>query len=391
MQAFKWDDCFATGLVDVDEQHKRLIDLINRFGLLVIREEGASTVELETVFLKLFQYARYHFANEEALMTASGLTSQYVESHRKEHLQFIDEILLLSKEITTDNRGAAKILLEFLTHWLAYHILGTDLFMARQIAVTRSGSQTLDVDPADKRTHDPAKDALLSALNGLFQQVSDRNRALMQMNRTLDARVAERTLALLDANQQLDAIANTDVLTQLPNRRHAMRSLKRVWLNAVSSDTALACMMVDADGLKQINDGHGHDAGDVVLQELSKELQNAVRTDDLVCRLGGDEFLIICWDTPLDGALQLAQKIRSEVAALRVSVGGGEWRGSISVGVAVRTAGMNSMDDLLKAADLGVYAAKRKGRNCVAVADSFETRSTTMARAFGLSANGNIL
>ena len=377
MRAFKWDDCFATGVADVDEQHKRLVDLINRFGLLVMREEGASTLELDVVFDELFQYARYHFANEEALMVSGGLTSQYVESHRKKHLQFIDEVTHLNQEMTTDNRGAAKGLLEFLTHWLAYHILGTDLFMARQISVIKSGSQTLDADPADKRTHDPAKDALLKALNGLYQQVSERNQALVQMNRTLEARVAERTqaltertLALLDANQQLDSIANTDVLTQLPNRRHAMRSLKRVWLNAVCSDAALACMMVDADGLKQINDSHGHDAGDVVLQELSKELQNAVRTDDLVCRLGGDEFLIICWDTPLDGALQLAQKIRSDVAALRVSVGGGEWRGSISVGVAARTADMDSMDDLLKTADLGVYAAKRKGRNCVALADS---------------------
>jgi hemerythrin len=85
--------------------------------------------------------------------------------------------------------------------------------------------------------------------------------------------------------------------------------------------------------------------------------------------LGGDEFLIICADTPMDGALQLAEKIRADVAALRVGAGSGVWCGSISVGVAVRKAGLKSMDDLLKAADLGVYAAKRRGRNCVAVAD----------------------
>jgi hypothetical protein len=143
MPGFKWDDCFATGLVDVDEQHQRLVDLINRFGLLVMRGEGASTVELEMAFSKFFQYARYHFANEEALMTA----------------------------------------------------------------------------------------------------------------------------------------------------------------------------------------------------------------------------------TQLDGALQLAKIICTQVAALRVSAGTGTWRGSVSVGVAVRTAGMQSMEDLLKAADLGVYTAKRLGRSCFAVAD----------------------
>jgi hemerythrin len=181
--------------------------------------------------------------------------------------------------------------------------------------------------------------------------------------------LTEKTQALADANQQLDDIANTDVLTDLPNRRHAMRSFQRAWLEAASSNTALACMMIDADGFKQINDTQGHDAGDRVLQALSMQLRNAVRTDDLVCRLGGDEFLIICAATPMDGALQLAEKIRSDVAALRVNAGAGEWRGSVSIGVAVRTAEMSSMEDLLKTADLGVYAAKRNGRNCVAVAD----------------------
>ena len=369
MQAFQWTHCFATGLADVDEQHQRLVDVINRFGDLIMREEGATAAELEVVFAELAQYAGFHFAEEEGLMAASGLAPQYIESHRQTHLQFMDEVALLYAGISADNRGAAKGLLEFLTNWLAYHILGSDQYLARQIALITSGGDLNAAAQPDAPAQDPAKDALLSALNGLFQQVSERNHALVQLNKTLEARVAERTQALMDANQQLDDIANTDVLTHLPNRRHAMRSFQRAWVDAINSNAALACMMIDADGFKQINDTYGHDAGDGVLRALSKQMRNAVRTDDLVCRLGGDEFLIICTDTPMDGALQLAEKIRSEVAALRVSAGSGEWRGSISVGVAVRTAAMASMEDLLKAADLGVYAAKRKGRNCVAVAD----------------------
>jgi hemerythrin len=377
MQAFQWNHCFATGLADVDEQHQRLVDVINRFGALIMREDGATAAELEVVFAELAQYASFHFAEEEALMAASGLTPQYVESHRQKHLQFMAEVTLLYEGISADNRGAAKGLLEFLTNWLAYHILGSDQFMAKQIALIASGGgDSRGVTQPDAQVQDPAMDALLAALNGLFQQVSDRNHALVHLNKTLEARVSERTQALTektqalaDANQQLDDIANTDVLTDLPNRRHAMRSFQRAWSEAVSSNTALACMMIDADGFKQINDTHGHDAGDRVLQALSMQLRNAVRTDDLVCRLGGDEFLIICAATPMDGALQLAEKIRADVAALRVSAGASEWRGSVSIGVAVRTAGMNSMEDLLKTADLGVYAAKRNGRNCVAVAD----------------------
>jgi hemerythrin len=134
----------------------------------------------------------------------------------------------------------------------------------------------------------------------------------------------------------------------------------------VRDGTPLACLMIDADGFKVINDTHGHDAGDAVLRALSAQLQHAVRTDDIVCRLGGDEFLIICTGTPLSGALKLAEAVRSEVAALRVPAGAGVWRGSISIGVAARTDAMKGVDDLMKEADLGLYAAKRNGRNCVA-------------------------
>jgi hemerythrin len=369
MHAFQWNDCFSTGLCDVDEQHHRLVDLINRFGELVMREEGASAMEIEEVFQELARYAKFHFSEEETLMATCGLHPQYVEAHRHKHLKFMDEVSLLYTATSADNRVAAKGLLQFLTDWLAYHILGDDQFMARKIALITSGGSLQDIDQANAPSHDPAKDALLSALNGLFQQVSDRNHELVQLNKTLEARVADRTQALTEANQRLDYIANTDALTQLPNRRNAMRSLSLAWNESVSSDTALACMMIDADGFKQINDTHGHDAGDEVLRVLSRQLRNAVRTDDLVCRLGGDEFLIICPATTMNGALQLAEKIRADVAALRVSAGTGEWCGSVSVGVAVRTVVLTKVEELLKAADLGVYAAKHKGRNCVAFAD----------------------
>ncbi len=308
-------------------------------------------------------------------MAVKGLTPNYIESHRQNHAKFMDEVTHLYSGVTADNRESAKGLLQFLTNWLAYHILGSDQLMARQIAHIADGGDVNDVSATDAPNQDPATDALLNALNGLFQQVSERNHELVQLTKTLEARVSERTQALTertqaltDANQQLDAIANTDVLTTLPNRRYAMRSLASSWDKAMHVDASMACIMIDADGFKQINDTHGHDAGDDVLRALSRKLRQAVRTDDIVCRLGGDEFLIICEDTDLGGALKVAEKIRSEVAALRVRAGTGEWVGSVSVGVAIRIREMKGMEDLLKAADLGVYAAKRNGRNCVAVA-----------------------
>ena len=366
MDAFRWNPCFVTGLSDVDGQHHRLVDLINRFGEMVMREDGASVLELDAVFLELADYAQYHFSEEEHMMAAVGLDPRYIVHHKQTHASFLEEVSLLQGSVDANNREAAKSLLQFLTHWLAYHILGSDQFMARQIAAIKSGTPAADAYLAGATAIDPATDTLLTALNGLFQQVSERNRQLVQLNKTLEARVAERTHALTDANQRLDELANTDALTRLPNRRYARRSFALEWETAVRDGAPLACLMIDADGFKVINDTYGHDAGDTVLRALAAQLQHAVRTDDIVCRLGGDEFLIICTRTPLSGALILAETVRSEVAALRVPAGQGEWRGSVSIGVAARTNAMNDLDDLMKEADLGLYAAKRNGRNCVA-------------------------
>jgi len=128
----------------------------------------------------------------------------------------------------------------------------------------------------------------------------------------------------------------------------------------------------------QENDTCGHDAGDDVLRHLSRALKGAGRTDDIVCRLGGDEFLIICPDTDLEGGLYVAGMVCDRVAALSVPTGQGAWTGSISVGVSVRTSGMDDFDALVKAADGGVYEAKGAGKGCVRTvhAGSSECRKT---------------
>ena len=375
MEAFRWTPNFVTGLSEVDDQHRGLVNVINRFGELVMRQQTAAADELEAVFGELTRYAQYHFFEEESLMLGKHLDMRHITLHQQAHRSFLDEVTLLHGGISASNRDAAKSLLQFLTHWLAYHILGCDQFMAKQIASIGAGRSAEDAYLTDSPTTDPATDILLTALNGLFQQVSERNRELVELNRTLEMRVTERTQALQQANRRLEDLANTDTLTGLPNRRYALQSFAQEWEASIGNDTPLACMMIDADGFKLINDSHGHDAGDAVLRALSSRLRHAVRTDDIVCRLGGDEFLIICARTPLAGALQLAEAIRREVAALKVPAGASEWQGSISVGVAARTPAMSGIESLMKSADLGVYAAKRKGRNCVAVEENGQTNS----------------
>jgi hemerythrin len=261
---------------------------------------------------------------------------------------------------------AAQRLLKFLTYWLAHHILGTDQSMARQVAAIQAGQKPEEAFAAEQVMKEGATEPLLHALTGLFQQVSERNRELQELNATLETKVAQRTHSLAEANHLLEQMARTDVLTGLPNRRHAMAALAQAWLASVQDASPLACMMIDADGFKQANDKYGHDAGDEVLRQLSRQLRYTVRTDDIVCRLGGDEFLIICPNTTVEGALQVAETMRREIAKLHVPVNGGEWLGSISVGVATKSAAMRNFEELIKAADEGLYTAKRDGRNRVA-------------------------
>jgi hemerythrin len=368
MQSFQWDKHFVTGLAEVDKQHHHLVDVLNQFGDMLTQQQGVAFAEIEKVFGELAAYAQYHFAEEERLMDETSVDQRHQEHHRHEHVSFLEEVTLMHAGIAPDNPDTAKPLLKFLVYWLAYHILGSDQSMAKQIFAIQSGQTPDEAFIAEERMKEGAVEPLLHALTGLFQQVSERNRELHQLNQTLEIKVAQRTSELADANHQLEEISLTDVLTGLPNRRHAMRRLEQGWLESIKENTPLACMMVDADGFKQVNDNYGHDAGDEVLRQLSRNLRYAVRTDDIVCRLGGDEFLVICPRTPQDGAAQLAEKIRAAVAALRVPAGGGEWRGSISIGVAVRKPGMDNFEQLIKAADDGVYAAKKNGRNCVAMA-----------------------
>jgi diguanylate cyclase (GGDEF)-like protein/hemerythrin-like metal-binding protein len=366
MESFVWNPCFVTGLADIDAQHHQLVNVINRFGDLIMGQDGAPIEAIEQVFEELAQYAQYHFAEEEALMLAQSLDPRYIAQHKQSHASFFDEVQYLHGGITVHSRDSARSLMQFLTQWLAYHILGTDQFMAKQIAAIEAGARPEDAYLDEVVTKDPAMDALLAALNGLFHQVSQRNHALMQLNRNLEERVAQRTQALTEANRRLDDLANTDILTGLANRRCALRRFAADWDQSVIEGSPLSCIMIDADGFKPINDRYGHDAGDMVLRALAAQLKNTVRTDDMLCRLGGDEFLVICANTPLEGALILAESMRQSVSLLRVKVGQGEWQGSVSMGVACRLQTMPALEFLMKAADQGLYAAKKNGRNCVA-------------------------
>jgi diguanylate cyclase (GGDEF)-like protein len=165
-------------------------------------------------------------------------------------------------------------------------------------------------------------------------------------------------------NRKLHQVALTDFLTGFPNRRYAMARLQQDWASSIRSNRPLSCMVIDVDQFKQVNDNYGHDVGDTMLKQSAHTIKSALRTEDVICRMGGDEFLVICPDTDLDSALVCAERVRQAMSKLAIQVGSISLGSSVSIGVAQRVSSMADVSALIKRADEGVYLAKAGGRNC---------------------------
>jgi diguanylate cyclase (GGDEF)-like protein len=187
----------------------------------------------------------------------------------------------------------------------------------------------------------------------------------------------EQVARLAVLTRKLRAAAMTDPLTELPNRRYAMRRLEEEWASGNRNGAPLSAVLIDIDHFKLVNDRHGHHVGDCVLREVSELIDATTREEDVTARIGGEEFLVICPNTAADGALQCAERVRAAVEQHLFQGSDFQLSVTVSVGVATRGEGCESIDDLLQFADAATYDAKGAGRNTVRVwaSDSSRRRS----------------
>lgn len=182
---------------------------------------------------------------------------------------------------------------------------------------------------------------------------------------------AERELAVSSsgewarANRRLLHEALTDPLTQLPNRRYGLDRFAQEWDIAVSNDLPIACLMLDIDHFKRVNDEHGHDVGDVVLRQIAAVIEHCCRRSDIFFRYGGEEFCGICPATTVAEAIQLAERITGAVRNDRCGLPDNFFQVTLSIGVAVRAQNMTEPNELIGLADRALYAAKEGGRDRV--------------------------
>jgi two-component system, NtrC family, sensor kinase len=184
MKAFVWNRLFFTGIESIDAQHRRLVDITNELGDLALGGEEISEGRMQILFKQLSDYAREHFHDEEMLMRQAGLDARHVEPHVSHHHQFVEQLTAMWRA-----RGAMKhpteTLHDFLAAWLAFHILGEDQSMARQMARVTAGESAEIAYELEAQPKDNSSAILLQALQTLYHLLAEQNRELAEANQRL--------------------------------------------------------------------------------------------------------------------------------------------------------------------------------------------------------------
>ena len=164
---------------------------------------------------------------------------------------------------------------------------------------------------------------------------------------------------------ELKIISSTDSLTNIYNRRYFFESANGIVNLAKREEVPVGFLMLDIDNFKSINDIHGHQVGDKILVDFSRQIEKMTRSSDVFARVGGEEFALLLYNTSSDNARTIAQNICSSIDEKLFRYSDVDIEVTVSIGVSILTKSIQNIDELYKLADLKLYEAKRAGRNCV--------------------------
>lgn len=165
--------------------------------------------------------------------------------------------------------------------------------------------------------------------------------------------------------QRAQLLSETDELTGLFNTRGFAIAANRLFGQAVRYERPASVLMIDSDNLKSVNDSYGHDAGNRLLRQLANAIQAELRATDVPARYGGDEFIVLLPETPPQGALEVAERIRTAISGTPLALEGDTVACSVSIGVACFPGDGRTLDALAARADRALYQAKHQGRDRV--------------------------
>ncbi|MCA9185267.1 MAG: sensor domain-containing diguanylate cyclase [Pirellulaceae bacterium] len=244
----------------------------------------------------------------------------------------------------------------------------TDATIKISLSTEQRGERTFLVNSSEIRDDDNVSRGTLVSLNDVTV-LDSQNEQLQQTLVTL----RETQEAIQQQNEQLHFLATRDPLTGCMNRRAFFDHMGKHWNAFERGQLNIACVMVDVDHFKSINDTYGHAMGDEVLRRVAGTLLSSAREYDLVCRYGGEEFCVMLPHTDLDGARQAAERFRLAIERLPFNI---DLTVTASLGVSDTSCGPANVEHLIEQADGCLYEAKRNGRNRAVVFDSLARADT---------------
>ncbi|MCM8709423.1 sensor domain-containing diguanylate cyclase [Clostridium sp. SYSU_GA19001] len=173
--------------------------------------------------------------------------------------------------------------------------------------------------------------------------------------------ITERKLA----EQNIHHVAYHDTLTDLPNRRFLYEYLNKAFARSKRNNQGLSILFLDLDGFKDVNDKYGHEAGDILLKQVSQRLKNNIRENDIASRLGGDEFLIVLENSDKNQTLQIADRIIKSVSEPYTLNNNDSVFFTVSIGISLYPQDGNNPEILINKADKAMFSAKKRGKNDV--------------------------
>lgn len=199
-----------------------------------------------------------------------------------------------------------------------------------------------------------ANERMRSKVESADEQLRETNKKLLQKSRELE-----------EMSKEFERLSITDSLTGLYNRRYFEAMIGTKVAASIRYGTPNSLLLIDVDHFKKINDAYGHSAGDMVLKEIAARLMKNVRGSDILCRVGGEEFIAFCDDSGRDEGLKIAEKLRLAVAEHKFDIGSELLSVSVSVGVATipDDTGTITAKDFYHCADVALYQSKGAGRN----------------------------
>ncbi|WP_194439351.1 GGDEF domain-containing protein [Vibrio fluminensis] len=360
---FPWNANFETGIQSIDEQHKILFRLVNKLANTLVHE---NRIEVAEVFDELAAYTVYHFEEEERVWAEYFQQDDWANLHVKTHQSFLPDINLIKQNAeSTSWQETIESILQFLIRWLALHILDDDKKMSLVVDELRND---YSLEQAKERAQLKMKGSVGVLIDTVLNMYEELSSHAIELIREKHRRIkAEKDLLAL--NHQLQKLSITDELSGLYNRRHFMLMIENELQQAKLQQSMLSFISIDLDHFKKLNDSFGHLKGDEAIAKVGQSLNAIFRqSEDLVFRMGGEEFLVVSRNAAVDKSLKLAEQARLAIQQLTIFDQSRQQQVQLSCSIGVFYHTPRPEDDFLyylDRVDKALYQAKKNGRNTV--------------------------